>query len=192
MAHEVRVARLGWSMEQGTFLRWLKRDGERVEAYEPLYELEGEKGTQEVEATDAGILRIPPDAPAPASVVPVGALLGYLLTEGEALPWEGAGTGARGAAASEPAADAGGEIAEVGDGRVAGSARPSAPPRGAGAPGAPATPCAARKTSSPRARRLAAERGIDWRLLEGSGRGGRVREADVARARAQGEGHRAV
>ena len=35
MAHEIRVPRLGWSMEEGTFIRWLKKDGDAIRAGEP-------------------------------------------------------------------------------------------------------------------------------------------------------------
>src|SRR6516164_3314640 len=90
MAIEIRVPRLGWTMEEGTFLAWRKRDGETVQAGEPLFELEGEKAAQDVESLDSGILRIPPDAPAPGTTVPVGALLGYLVAPGEQAPWKAA------------------------------------------------------------------------------------------------------
>src|SRR5947207_2377901 len=88
MAHEIKLPRLGWSMEQGLFLGWRKRDGERVRAGEPLYELEGEKATQEIESLDSGILRIPPDSPPAGTVAAVGTLLGYLVAEGEPAPFE--------------------------------------------------------------------------------------------------------
>ena len=86
MAHAIVVPRLGWSMEEGTFVRWLKRDGDTVRRGEALFELEGEKALQEIEAVDDGILRIPPDAPQAGSVVSVGEILGYLVAEGEPLP----------------------------------------------------------------------------------------------------------
>src|SRR6185436_17969878 len=86
MPIEIRVPRLGWSMEEGGFVAWLKKDGEAVRAGEPLFTLEGDKATQDVEATDAGILHIPATAPASGSVVVVGALLGYLLAAGEQKP----------------------------------------------------------------------------------------------------------
>lgn len=50
-------------MDKGTFVGWLKQDGASVKAGEPLFTLEGDKASQEVEATESGILRIPPDAP---------------------------------------------------------------------------------------------------------------------------------
>src|SRR4051794_10671569 len=83
MPIEITVPRLGWTMEEGTFVAWLKQDGEKVRSGEPLFSLDGDKALQEVEATDSGILRIPPDAPKPGSTVQVGALLGYMVAEDE-------------------------------------------------------------------------------------------------------------
>jgi pyruvate dehydrogenase E2 component (dihydrolipoamide acetyltransferase) len=157
MAHEIRVPRLGWSMEEGTFVRWLKQDGDQVRAGEALFELEGEKALQEIESLDAGLLRIPPDAPPAGSVVPVGALLAYLVADGESSPWEQRSAMAHATAALAPLS-----TVTVAD---------EPPPAGRGP-----------KTSSPRARRVAAELDVDWQLLQGSGRGGRVRESDVRAA----------
>ena len=53
MATSVTLPRLGQGMESGTIVRWLKSEGDAVEKGEPLYELDTEKVTQEVEA-DAG------------------------------------------------------------------------------------------------------------------------------------------
>ncbi len=157
MAHEIRVPRLGWSMEEGTFVRWLKQDGDRIRVGEALFELEGEKALQEIEALDAGLLRIPPDAPSAGSVVLVGSLLAYLVADGESSPWE-----QRSAMDHASAA-----VAAISTVTVADEPLPA---------------CRGPKTSSPRARRIAAELGMDWQLLQGSGRGGRVREADVRAA----------
>src|SRR3954449_3171217 len=59
----ITIPRLGWNMDEGVFAGWLKRDGEAVRAGEPLFSLEGEKATQDVEAIDDGVLSIPPGAP---------------------------------------------------------------------------------------------------------------------------------
>ncbi len=56
MALEVTLPRLGQGMEAGTIVRWLKSEGDRVEKGEPLYELDTEKVTQEVEADASGVL----------------------------------------------------------------------------------------------------------------------------------------
>src|SRR5215467_11916868 len=78
MASEIRVPRLGWDMEQGVFLGWLKRDGEEVQAGEPIYTLEGDKSAQEIEALDTGILRIAPNGPHEGDTILVGTLLGHV------------------------------------------------------------------------------------------------------------------
>ncbi len=59
MAIEIKIPRLGWSMDEGIFAGWLKHDGEPIRAGDPLFSLEGEKATQDVEAIDDGTLSIP-------------------------------------------------------------------------------------------------------------------------------------
>jgi pyruvate dehydrogenase E2 component (dihydrolipoamide acetyltransferase) len=86
MAFSITIPRLGWSMEEGTFVRWLKKEGDVVRAGDAVFELEGEKAAQDIEAVDAGILRIPADAPKPGTVVQVGAVIGFLVAEGETVP----------------------------------------------------------------------------------------------------------
>src|SRR6187397_531324 len=56
MATEVTLPRLGEGMESGTIVKWLKSEGDRVEKGEPLYELDTDKVTQEVEADASGVL----------------------------------------------------------------------------------------------------------------------------------------
>ena len=56
MAFEVTMPRLGWSMEVGTLAGWHKKDGDRVEAGEILFTVEGDKALQEVEALESGVL----------------------------------------------------------------------------------------------------------------------------------------
>lgn len=88
MAIEVTIPRLGWNMEEGVFVGWLKKDGEAVRAGESLFTLEGEKATEDVECLDSGILRIPPTAPKPGDKVAVGTVIGYLVREGESVAWD--------------------------------------------------------------------------------------------------------
>lgn len=89
MAIEITVPRLGWSMEEGVFSQWLKRDGDAVREGDALYELESDKAVQQVESFDAGILSIPSDGPKSGDVVKVGQRLGYLCRRGEQAPQEG-------------------------------------------------------------------------------------------------------
>ncbi len=56
MATEVKLPRLGQGMESGTIVRWLKTEGDAVAKGEPLFELDTDKVTQEVEADSAGTL----------------------------------------------------------------------------------------------------------------------------------------
>ena len=87
MAYTILMPRLGWTMEEGVFGAWLKADGERVASGDLLFTVESDKATQEVETFESGILRIPPDAPRPGAVVAVGAVLGFLVQEGEQPPF---------------------------------------------------------------------------------------------------------
>src|SRR5207302_7915769 len=82
------VPRLGWSMDEGTFGEWLKRDGEFVQRGQALFVLEGEKSAQDIESFDEGILRIPPDAPRTGDTVKVGQVLAFLVATGEPAPFE--------------------------------------------------------------------------------------------------------
>ena len=86
MPHPIQIPRLGWSMEQGTFVGWLKKNGENVQPGEPLFTLEGEKAIQEIEAVDAGKLHFDATNPADGDIVAVGAVIGYLLAVGETAP----------------------------------------------------------------------------------------------------------
>ena len=88
MASEVTIPRLGWNMDEGIFVGWLKADGEPIKAGEPLFNLEGDKATQEIESLEAGILRIPPDGPKDGEKVAVGVVIGYLVGPGEPAPFE--------------------------------------------------------------------------------------------------------
>lgn len=84
MPIEITVPRLGWSSEEGVFAGWLKKSGDPVVSGEPLFALESDKVTMEVESLDKGTLHIPPGGPESGTVVQVGQVLGYLLAPGEA------------------------------------------------------------------------------------------------------------
>src|SRR6187551_482438 len=96
MAIEILLPRLGWTMEEGVFLEWLKQDGDVVQPGDLLFLIESDKATNEVETFEHGILRIAPDGPQPGATLPVGAVLGYLVQPGERAPFEqGSGIGDR-------------------------------------------------------------------------------------------------
>ena len=83
MATEIKLPRLGQGMESGTVVRWLKQEGDRVEKGEPLYELDTEKVTQEVEADASGVLL---KITVQEGEVPVGQTIAVIGEEGEAVP----------------------------------------------------------------------------------------------------------
>jgi pyruvate dehydrogenase E2 component (dihydrolipoamide acetyltransferase) len=155
MAYEVVMPRLGWNMESGALSSWRKKDGDFVNAGDILFEVESEKAFQEVEAVESGILRIPPDSPGLSQIVPVGTRLAYLLLPGEELP----------VPITTPA--------------TPNPVKTSSAPLTATLADIPARPGRKAKAISPRAARLAAELGIDWSTLQGSGRTGRIVERDV-------------
>ena len=159
MAIEVTIPRLGWNMEEGTFLGWLKRDGQPTAAGEPLFSLEGDKATQDVESLENGILRIPTDGPKEGEKVAVGAVIAYLVSPGEIAPFEAVTPGK-----PSPSTVAPRELAP-----------PDGPPR---------KPVAVRENSklriSPRARRIAREMAIDPTGLVGSGKSGRLIERNMS------------
>lgn len=167
MAIPITVPRLGWNMEEGTFAGWLKSDGAAIKAGDALFSLESEKATEDVECLDSGILRIPPNGPQTGDVLAVGAVIAYLVEQGEAAPFETA-------AATAPA-----ETTAPSDAR-----RIEAEPVATVAAPAPSR-SRHRPAASPRARRVAAELGVDWQSLSGSGRSGRIREIDVRTAAAE-------
>lgn len=171
MSKEIRIPRLGWSMDEGRFMGWLKRSGEKVSVGDPLFELEGEKASQDIESVDAGVLFIPANGPKSGDTIAVGALLGYLL-EGNETP-ESMQT------ATLSPTDL------VSDPSPASSASPSLPTQATQAAVQASSPSVTNRNSetnivaTPRAKRLAAEMGIDWGQVQGSGKDGRIREADV-------------
>ena len=203
MAQEIIIPRLGWSMEEGTFVAWLKSEGDFVKRGDALFELEGEKATQEIEAVDEGVLRIPLTGPKPGSVHKVGAIIAYLVGAGESIP-----------GLATPLQQVNIEVINEADSIVASpSVRQLARKvgvqlsqvKGTGPRGrilqedvhqakvifsenaqepviSHFSKMSSQQVASPRARRLASSLGIDWKLLIGSGASGRVRECDVKAA----------
>jgi len=76
MAIEIRIPKLGFSMESGILAEWLVEDGAQVETGQDLYALENEKSTQEVESPGSGKLKI--IIQADGEEYPVGELIGVL------------------------------------------------------------------------------------------------------------------
>jgi pyruvate dehydrogenase E2 component (dihydrolipoamide acetyltransferase) len=162
MAVEVTIPRLGWNMDEGIFVGWLKENGEVVTAGDPLFSLEGDKSTQEIESLESGILHIQKDGPKPGQTLAVGTVIGYLLEAGESLPDPISPSNIGNAHLDRP------EENRFNEGAFASEVRNSTR--------------STRPRVSPRARRVADELGIDWTKLRGSGRSGRIRERDVRAA----------
>src|SRR5256714_7824088 len=90
MATEVKLPRLGQGMESGTIVKWLKSEGDKVEKGEPLYELDTDKVTQEVEADASGVLL---KIAVPEGEVQVGKTIGVIGEQGESVPQPHGGGG---------------------------------------------------------------------------------------------------
>ena len=157
----IKVPPLGESIVEATVSRWLKKEGDVVAAGDTLVDLETDKITVEVPALKPGVLT--KRAKAEGDVVHVDDVLGEL--DETAVPATVGATA--GAAAATP------------------SAPPSAPASPAPASPAPVSPQSESTKSSPAARRIAEERGIDIAAVAGTGRGGVVSKPDVLAASTQ-------
>jgi pyruvate dehydrogenase E2 component (dihydrolipoamide acetyltransferase) len=168
-------------MESGTIVKWLKSEGERVEKGEPLYELDTDKVTQEVEAEASGFLL---KIAIPEGEVPVGRTIAVIGEEGEQVEVTGDGASEQpppGAAESDvqtveapaqaPAREADREEGREAAAQAAGTGEQAVEQRDGG-----------RVKASPLARRIARERGIDLSSVKGTGPEGRIVAEDVERA----------
>ena len=195
MAIEITVPRLGWSMDEGTLVEWLKREGDFVRKGDMLFVLEGEKATQEIESFDEGYLRLPPGGPKSGDVVRVGQVVALLVSSPESdierpvdLPTESSSS----ARSIEQPRRAGSRRSRFDAAHVPGgpAARRQArlDARTVVAPAIDETNRVSehesprKSAASPRARRKAAELGVDLATVLGSGRAGRIRERDVLAA----------
>jgi pyruvate dehydrogenase E2 component (dihydrolipoamide acetyltransferase) len=176
VSSQVTLPRLGQGMESGTIVRWLKSEGDQVEKGEPLYELDTEKVTQEVEADSSGVLlKI---LAGEGEEIEVGKAIAVIGEEGEDVP------DAEPEAKEEQAEEKPTEAASESE-----NGRPEEPEAPAASEPEPQVSAAtegdgARLKASPLARRIARERGIDLRSLRGTGPEGRIVAEDVERAQA--------
>ncbi len=199
MPIEILVPRFGWNMESGVFLGWLKQDGTTIQPGDALFKLEGDKAVQEVEAIDAGILRIPADGPKEGDTVAVGATVAFLEVS-SSTPRAETGPERKSQPVNDPQPKPllPGPLLRSGEGGALPAASPAvrrlaralsvdlAKIAGSGIGGRiDAGDLRAIETrpvsraSSPRARRVARERGVDLSRIDGTGRNGRIRERDV-------------
>ena len=159
MAISVVMPALEMAQETGKLLAWRKKEGERTVKGEPLLEIETDKAVVEVEATADGILAGIKSRE--GDVVPVGAVIAWIVQAGEAVPAENAWSSNAGTAAR--AVTAGADSAPAHAAPTAVAARTESP--------APKI--------SPKARRLAKEQGIDTRLITPTGPDGTITTEDV-------------
>ena len=144
------MPKMGDGMSEGTLLSWKKKDGDEVRSGEVIAEIETDKSNVDIEAEDAGVLRIRVQ---PGSTVPVGEII---ATIGDTAAPVAAKSAAKPAAAPQP--------------KAAEAPKPAIIPGNNGHD---------RIKASPLARRIAREQGIDIAQVKGSGPLGRVIEADI-------------
>ena len=162
MAISVVMPALEMAQETGKLISWLKKEGESVAKGEPLLEIETDKAVMEIESPGDGVLagvKIQAGAE-----VPVGRTIAWIVRPGEVAP------------ADEVAVESGRKTTAV----PAGSAIPTAASANQSATSAPAADRPAK--ISPKARRLASERGVNLSDVRGSGAGGEILASDVVAA----------
>jgi pyruvate dehydrogenase E2 component (dihydrolipoamide acetyltransferase) len=190
MAVEVKLPRLGQGMESGTIVRWLKSEGDAVAKGDPLYELDTDKVTQEVEAEADGVLLKIVVSEGEADVGTMVGVIGAQDEDVSDLVASAGGDGAGPAAApAPPTEEPQPEEKEAPSDKVSQAEKAALEPApGQDAPEAEAQPPPAtraagdRVKASPLARRIARERGIDLAAVTGTGPEGRVIAEDVEKA----------
>ncbi len=178
MPINITMPALSPTMEEGNLAKWLVKEGDTVKSGDVIAEIETDKATMEVEAVDEGtVAKIV--VPAGTEGVKVNALIAVLAAEGEDVKAaaSGAGSAPKAEAAPAPKAEAAPAAAQP--------APAAAAPAPAAAPAAVAS-SGNRTFSSPLARRLAKEAGIDLSAVSGSGPHGRVVKSDIEAAVAGG------
>ena len=212
MPINILMPALSPTMEKGNLAKWLKKEGEAVKTGDVIAEIETDKATMEYEAVDDGVLAkiVVPEG---TNDVPVNQLIAVLAQEGED-PKAAAAAAGKGAAPQKAASAAPPSPPPSpprGEGAARQAAAPTTPPQTRPLPPAPPSPLPGgersapqaagegaqanghgtnRIFSSPLARRLAKEAGIDIGRIAGSGPHGRVIARDVAAAK-EGKGLRA-
>ena len=168
MATELKMPQMGYDMEEGTVVRWLKEEGSTVVRNEPVAEIETDKAVVEFESEAEGVLlRI---VASEGSIVPVGetiALVGLEGEEADNVPSAGSTESTDSDTAKQEELTSESERHEVQE--------PIRNITQASSEGTPTT----RILATPVARRIADELGIDLKQVAGSGPGGRITKKDV-------------
>jgi pyruvate dehydrogenase E2 component (dihydrolipoamide acetyltransferase) len=169
MAETITMPKLGFDMQEGTLVRWVRNEGETVSKGDVLAEIETDKATVEVESTASGVVR--KLLVGQGAVVPIGAAIAVIGSKDEkidlptATPVVPAAQEAAPTTASEP---------------VAATPAPTAP--------VSATQEAGTGKASPVARRMARDSKVDLAKIQGTGPGGRIVRKDVEAALSHGTG----
>ena len=171
MATKVHMEALSPTMEEGRLVKWTKKEGDAVKSGDTLAEVETDKAVMELVArTDGQLLKVLVQE---GTTVPVGNIVAWIGKPGEKV--NGAGSTEQGAAAPKSAPAPAAAAPKPAARAPAPASRP--------APTAPAPvavqPDATRVKASPLARRIAKDAGVDLKLVQGSGPGGRVVKRDV-------------
>jgi pyruvate dehydrogenase E2 component (dihydrolipoamide acetyltransferase) len=188
MPINILMPALSPTMEKGNLAKWLKKEGDKVKSGDVIAEIETDKATMEVEAVDEGtIAKIV--VPEGTQDVAVNDVIAVLAGDGEDVKAAGAAPQAakpeaKAEAKPEPKPEAKAEAkAEAPKPQQAPSPGPAAPPAQAKQPAAPQTNGHDRTFSSPLARRLAKESGIELSRITGTGPHGRIVARDVEEAK---------
>ena len=161
MGTKIIMPEMGEGIIEAVVAQWLKEEGERVEQYDPILEIETDKVTTEATAEDAGtLLKIYVEA---GTTVEVGTLLGFIGQPGEVVPGGDDGAGETELSAAEPV-----------------KAKAAYSPKPKGTNGSP-QPAKSRYTGriSPVVGRIAAENEVDLDLVTGTGEAGRITKRDI-------------
>jgi pyruvate dehydrogenase E2 component (dihydrolipoamide acetyltransferase) len=164
MAFSVVMPALEMAQETGKIVSWLKKEGDTITKGQPLLEVETDKAVVEIEAPAAGILAGVKSNE--GDVVPVGVTIAWIVAPGEKPP---ADTVSAVSGRTQTAASSVSNMAAA-----PAVAQPASQVAAASSAGGPQI--------SPKARRLAKERGIDISRIQGSGPGGTISSEDILRA----------
>ncbi len=170
MATNLNMPQMGYDMQEGTLVRWLKSAGDSVSLGDAVAEIETDKAVVEFESTAEGVLL--ELLVEEGTTVAVGESIATVGTEGETVGAGGDGTGD--STDAEPVADDSSE--------PEGQDEPAAEEEDAEAAAIPLPASPSEVRASPVARRLAAERGVDLSAVQGTGPGGRILRSDVLSA----------
>src|SRR5688572_8691487 len=186
MAETISMPKLGFDMQEGVLIRWVKNEGENVNKGDVLAEIETDKATVEVESSASGVVRkLLVEA---GTIVPIGDPIAIVGTADEKIDAPAAGAAPK--AEAKPEAKAESKAEPKADEKE----KPPVPSKDEGAAPAPAKPQTAPAQqaaapvqtgpvkASPLAKKIATDNKVDLARVQGSGPGGRVVRKDVEAA----------